>query len=92
MESKISEMCQLSFQYHILKMNGHPTSTGEPVAILAVFMIEIHGERILNRPKPSRLHKFEIFRRWDKIKAGVSYIGCAQRLCTGQNTHPYDEK
>lgn len=43
-ESKKSEMCQLSFQYHILKMNGYPTLVDEAVAILAIFMIEIHGE------------------------------------------------
>ena len=41
-ESRESRMCQFSFQYHILKMNGYPSD--EPVAILAVFMIEIQGE------------------------------------------------
>ena len=41
-ESRESKMCQFSFQYHILKMNGYPSD--EPVAILAVFMIEIQGE------------------------------------------------
>ena len=40
-ESKESKMCLFSFQYHILKMNGYPAD--EPVAILAVFMIEIQG-------------------------------------------------
>lgn len=35
-------MCKFSFQYHILKMNGFPSD--EPVAILAVFMIETQGE------------------------------------------------
>ena len=40
-ESKESKLCQFSFQYHILKSNGLPTD--EPVAILAIFMIEIQG-------------------------------------------------
>ena len=41
-QSNESKMCKFSFQYHILKMNGFPSD--EPVAILAVFMIEIQGE------------------------------------------------
>ena len=86
MESKINEMCQLSFQYHILKMNGHPTSAGEPVAMLAVFMIEIHGQCILNRPKLSslsyRLYHLKFLEDGTRSKLALVTLdvpnGCAQ--------------
>ena len=66
-QSRESKMCQFSFQYHILKMNGYPSN--DPVAILAVFMIEIQVSSILSLlyHSESRFKKMGQDRNWHWI-------------------------